>query len=137
MKITKSVIVLSAMCVLAGCALSNNDASTVRKTSNIDDHLLNIEGDKRMVANGFLPASVIKIDEEMEKVPVNGPKYLELMQEKLRVTQEYGKVADERLRKAQAERAKYPPTQGRPQPVEQGQRMCSVNNGSAIYLEPC
>ncbi|MBJ9977212.1 hypothetical protein IAE35_22945 [Pseudomonas sp. S75] len=131
------MLAVSAICVLAGCALNDNNAAAVRRAQPLDDHLLNIEGDKRMVANGFLPAAVIEIDEEMEKVPVNSPKYLQLMQKKLRVTQEYGRVAEERLRKAQAERAKYPPTQVRPQPVEDGQRMCSVNNGSATYLVPC
>ncbi|MCS3469947.1 hypothetical protein M2401_003687 [Pseudomonas sp. JUb42] len=138
MKITKKVLtVLFSISVLAGCALSSNDAHIVKQTDLLDDHLLNIEGDKKDVANGFKPASVLEIDAEMEKVPVKSPEYLQLLQKKLIVTQEYGKVVHERLKKAQAERAKYPPNQTRPQPAEQEQRMCSVNNGSATYLVPC
>jgi|GEM_PF-3221713 len=132
----KTTIVLLAVSALVGCALNSNDRPYVDRGS-LDDHLLNIEHDKRSVANGFLPASVLEIDAQMEKVPVNSPEYLKLLQKKLMVTQEFGKVVDEKLRKAQAERAKYPPSPSRPQPVQEEQRMCSVNNGSAIYLVPC
>ena len=119
----KFAMVLSAVGILGGCAVNNSD-TLARKP------MTTLEQDQQLVAMGILPPSVLEIDAELEKVPPNSPRALQLLKQKLAVTQQQ----QNRLR---AEEALSPPAIAPSQPEEQEQRMCSVNNGSAIYLVPC
>lgn len=119
----KLVIILSALGILGGCAV-NNSGTTVRKPMST------LEQDQQLVSMGILPPSVLEIDAELEKVPPDSPRALQLLKQKLAATQQQ----QNRLR---AEDASQPPASAPSQPEEQEQRMCSVNNGSATYLVPC
>ena len=116
-------MVLSAVGILGGCAVNNSDTLARKPMSPL-------EQDQQLVAMGILPPSVLEIDAELEKVPPNSPRALQLQKQKLAATQQH----QNRLR---AEEALYPPVSVPSQPEEQEQRMRSVNNGSAIYLVPC
>lgn len=117
----KFVMVLSALSISGGCAVNNSDTLAHKPMSPL-------EQDQQLVAMGILPPSVLEIDAELEKVPPNSPRALQLQKQKLAATQQQN-----RLRAEEA----YPPVTVPSQPEEQEQRMCSVNNGSAIYLVPC
>ncbi|GAB5343226.1 hypothetical protein [Pseudomonas fluorescens] len=119
----KFVMVLSALSVLGGCA-ANNAGTAAR------DPMTVIEMDRKMVAMGLLPPSVLEIDAELEKVSPDSPRALELRKQKLAVTLQ-------QRDKLRAEDAVYPAVGAPAQPEEQEQRMCSVNNGASTYLVPC
>ena len=126
----KFVMVLSALSILGGCAINNSDMPARQPMSTM-------ELDQKLVAQGILPPSVLAIDAELEKVPPDSPRALQLLKQKLAATQEQGRRIQEQEDRVQAERALYPSTTAPSQPQQQEQRMCSVNNGSAIYLVPC
>ncbi|MCR8932258.1 hypothetical protein MZE46_010830 [Pseudomonas sp. A4] len=115
-------MVLSALSILGGCAVNNSDTLAHKPMSPL-------EQDQQLVAMGILPPSVLEIDAELEKVPPNSPRALQLQKQKLAATQ----LQQNRLRAEEP----YPPVSVPSQLEEQEQRMCSVNNGSAIYLVPC
>ncbi|TFF02897.1 hypothetical protein EXW72_24150 [Pseudomonas sp. BCA14] len=119
----KFILVLSALSLLGGCAVNHSDTLARKPMSTL-------EQDQQLVAMGILPPSVLEIDAELEKVPPNSPRALQLLKQKLAVTQQ-------QQNRLQAEDAQRPPVSVPSQPQEQEQRMCSVNNGSAIYLVPC
>ncbi|KJZ52965.1 hypothetical protein [Pseudomonas marginalis] len=119
----KFVMVLSALSVLGGCA-ANNAGTAARDPMSV------IEMDRKMVAMGLLPPSVLEIDAELEKVSPDSPRALELRKQKLTVTLQ-------QRDKLQAQEAAYRAVEATPQPEEQEQRMCSVNNGSSTNLVPC
>lgn len=119
----KFVMVLSVLSVLGGCAVNTAEPVASKPMSTL-------EQDQKLVAMGILPPSVLEIDAELEKVPPDSPRALQLLKQKLAVTQQ-------QQNKLQAEDALAPADTAPSQPEEQEQRMCSVNNGSAIYLVPC
>lgn len=126
----KFVVVLSALSILGGCAV-NNSGTTAHKPMST------LEQDQQLVTMGILPPSVLEIDAELEKVPPDSPRALQLLKQKLAVTQVHGRSVQDQDDKAQAERAMYPSATAPSRPQEQEQRMCSVNNGAVTYLQPC
>ena len=119
----KFAMVLSAVGILGGCAVNNSDTLARKPMSTL-------EQDQQLVAMGILPPSVLEIDAELEKVPPNSPRALQLLKQKLAVTQQ-------QQNRLQAEEALHPPATATSQPEDQQQRMCSLNNRAAVYLVPC
>ncbi|WP_185753868.1 hypothetical protein [Pseudomonas marginalis] len=98
---------------------------------------MSLKADRKMVEAGSMSPSVLKIDEELLTIPIDSPKAIPLENKKSAIMKADNDEAHERFERAQAASASHPPVRGASQPQEQEQRMCSVNNGSATYLEPC
>lgn len=133
----KLLLSLPILCVLSSFAAAQDNNSTPDGGAIIPIREQILHMDRNLAKAGGVPQSVLKIDEQLLTIPLDSPKAIPLEKQKTAAMNAHSIAVQKGLEKAQAERAKYPPTQGRPQPVEQGQRMCSVNNGSATYLEPC
>lgn len=109
-----------------------------------------IELDRKLVEQGSLPRSVLKIDAELAKLPRTDPRALQLMKQKLAVTQQHAdglREQQDNWTREQQERlgavgaltrlSDRASAQQEPQAQEQEQRMCAVNNGQVGYLRPC
>ena len=136
-------MMLAAVSALGGTTAHAQTGSTNQPMSGL-------ELDRKLVEQGSLPPSVLKIDAELAKVPPTSPRALQLMKQKLAVTQQHAdglreqqdtrtREQQERLRAVGAltrlsDRASE---QQQPHAPEQEQRMCAVNNGQVGYLRPC
>ena len=132
-------------------ALSALGGNTAHAQAGPTNHPMSeIELDRKLVEQGSLPPSVLKIDAELARLPRTDPRALQLMKQKFVITQQHAdglreqqdartREQQERLRAVGAltklsDRAS---SQQQPQQQEQEQRMCAVNNGQVGYLRPC
>jgi len=138
MKIVKEILLpLATLCIFSSHAIAQSNTPSSNKGPVIPVREIILHSDRKMVAAGGLPPSVLKIDEELLTIPLDSPKAIPLEKQKQAAMNTFSAAVSERLKRVQAESPLYPPVRGSSRPQGQEQRMCSVNNGSATYLVPC
>lgn len=148
MKKYYALVMLTLPLFLSGCNgfasnlnMLNDDKIKSQSNNSIpsdrDVREMSLKADRAMVAAGSMSPSILEIDEELLTIPIDSPKAIPLENKKSAIMKADNAAAYKRLERAEAASAALPPVRYNSQPQQQEQRMCSVNNGSAIYLEPC
>lgn len=131
----KALVALSITGAFAGYANAQTDYPNSESITRMLKQSL--ETDRKGVEMGFLPPSILKIDEELLRTPANSPKARQLHAQYVALMRADRSKAHKELEASEAKRAMHPSTGSPSQPQGQQQRMCSVNNGSSTSLVPC